>query len=74
MSHFSLSNVAFAATTSETKYGWSVNELPSKHPVNGRIASFPKGDELAGQTLLGQHYLEISDQVRPILQSVIQYC
>jgi hypothetical protein len=48
-----------------------INELPSKYPVNGTVANVPSSRGLAGQPLLGQHYLEVPVQVRPVPQSVI---
>jgi hypothetical protein len=48
-----------------------INELPAKYPVNGTIANVPSSGELAGKPLLGQYYLEVPVQVRPIPQSVL---
>jgi len=48
-----------------------VNELVAKYPVNGTIANVPSSGALAGKPLLGQHYLEVPVQFRPIPQSVL---
>ncbi|WP_222853153.1 PAAR domain-containing protein [Massilia genomosp. 1] len=48
-----------------------VNELTAKYPVNGTIANVPSSGALAGRPLLGQHYLEVPVQLRPIPQSIL---
>lgn len=48
-----------------------VNELPAKYPINGTIANVPSSGALAGRPLVGQHYLEVPVQVRPIPQAIL---
>jgi uncharacterized Zn-binding protein involved in type VI secretion len=48
-----------------------INEIGTKYPVNGTVANVPSSGDLAGQPLLGQHYLEVPVQIRPIPQAVL---
>jgi hypothetical protein len=43
----------------------------TKYPVNATIAKVPSSGALAGLPLLGQYYLEVPIQLRPIPQSVL---
>jgi len=48
-----------------------VNEIGAKYPVNATVADVPSSGDLAGLPLLGQHYLEVPVQLRPIPQAVL---
>lgn len=48
-----------------------VNEFSVKYLVNEIIANVPSSGALAGRPLLGQHYLEVPVQLRPIPQSIL---
>jgi len=48
-----------------------ISEIPAKYPVNATIARVPSSGNLAGRPLLGQHYLEVPVQNRPVPQSVL---
>lgn len=48
-----------------------INEMTTKYPANATIADVPSSGPLSGRPLVGQHYLEVPVQARPIPQSVL---